>query len=82
MVCFYWPGLQGQQADLLVRGLHNNFPVMEELWISQEDKNIIKEPNCRGGPAGIMNGKYVELNSDFIYPYNPTLSLTLKSTNI
>jgi hypothetical protein len=23
----------------------------------------------RGGPAGIMKGKYVELNSDFIYPY-------------
>ncbi|KAK6932783.1 hypothetical protein RJ641_002407 [Dillenia turbinata] len=23
----------------------------------------------RGGPAGIMRGKYVELNSEFIYPY-------------
>lgn len=23
----------------------------------------------RGGPAGIMKGKYVELTSDFVYPY-------------
>jgi uncharacterized protein (DUF2147 family) len=23
----------------------------------------------KGGPAGIMKGKYVELNSDYIYPY-------------
>jgi hypothetical protein len=23
----------------------------------------------KGGPAGIMKGKYVELNSDFVYPY-------------
>ena len=50
--------------------------VMEELWISQKDKNIIKEPNCRGGPAGTMKGKYLELNSDFIYPTVPhSLSL-------
>jgi len=23
----------------------------------------------RGGPAGIMKGKYIELTSEFVYPY-------------
>ncbi|XP_047083999.1 pyrophosphate--fructose 6-phosphate 1-phosphotransferase subunit beta 2-like [Lolium rigidum] len=23
----------------------------------------------KGGPAGVMKGKYVELNADFVYPY-------------
>lgn len=23
----------------------------------------------RGGPAGIMKGKYIELNSEYVYPY-------------
>ena len=23
----------------------------------------------KGGPAGVMKGKYVELTTDFVYPY-------------
>lgn len=31
----------------------------------------------RGGPAGIMKCKYVELDSEFIYPYRNQVSLAL-----
>jgi hypothetical protein len=29
----------------------------------------------RGGPAGIMKCKYVELNADYIYPYRNQVKL-------
>lgn len=31
----------------------------------------------RGGPAGIMKGKYVEVTSDFVYPYRNQVLLLM-----
>lgn len=29
----------------------------------------------RGGPAGVMKGKYVELSTEYVYPYRNQVSL-------